>query len=55
MAYGADGGLAALDLHALEDPRHAEPVYAPAPVVREATLLAYPQIAAVFGACLRSS
>lgn len=47
MAYGADGGLAALDLHALEDPRHAEPVYAPAPVVREAILLAYPQIAAV--------
>ena len=38
MAYGSDGALNALDLLALEDPRHAEPVYAPAPVIRAATL-----------------
>ncbi|WOJ90821.1 glycine betaine ABC transporter substrate-binding protein [Methylocapsa polymorpha] len=44
MAYGADGALKALDLLALEDPRHAEPVYAPAPVVRAATLELYPNI-----------
>jgi osmoprotectant transport system substrate-binding protein len=44
MAYGSDGELDALGLLALEDPRHAEPVYAPAPVVRAATLKAYPQI-----------
>jgi len=44
MAYGADGALEALDLLALEDPRHAEPVYAPAPVVRAATLELYPNI-----------
>jgi osmoprotectant transport system substrate-binding protein len=44
MAYGSDGALNALDLVALEDPRHAEPVYAPAPVIRAATLEAWPQV-----------
>jgi osmoprotectant transport system substrate-binding protein len=44
MAYGTDGALKALDLHALEDPLHAEPIYAPAAVVRAATLALYPQI-----------
>jgi len=44
MAYGADGALKALDLVALEDTRHAEPVYAPAPVVRAETLDLYPRI-----------
>ena len=38
MAYATDGALDALDLHALADPRHAEPVYAPAPVIRAAAL-----------------
>ncbi len=44
MAYATDGALKALDLHALEDTRHAEPVYAPAPVIREAALTSCPQI-----------
>lgn len=44
MAYGADGALKALDLRVLEDTRHAEPVYAPAPVARAAILEFYPQI-----------
>ncbi|VTZ26755.1 putative transporter subunit: periplasmic-binding component of ABC superfamily [Methylocella tundrae] len=44
MAYGSDGALNALDLLPLDDPRHAEPVYAPAPVIRAATLAEYPQI-----------
>jgi osmoprotectant transport system substrate-binding protein len=44
MAYATDGALKALDLYALEDTRHAEPVYAPAPVIRDATLASYPQI-----------
>ena len=47
MAYGTDGALAALDLIALEDTKHAEPVYAPAPVVRAEVLDAYPSIAQV--------
>jgi osmoprotectant transport system substrate-binding protein len=44
MAYATDGALKALDLHALEDTRRAEPVYAPAPVIREVTLASYPEI-----------
>jgi osmoprotectant transport system substrate-binding protein len=44
MAYATDGALKALDLRALEDTRHAEPVYAPAPVVRVAALASYPEI-----------
>jgi osmoprotectant transport system substrate-binding protein len=44
MAYGTDGALNALDLYALADPRRAEPVYAPAPVIRAATLETYPQV-----------
>jgi osmoprotectant transport system substrate-binding protein len=47
MAYATDGALKALDLHALEDTRHAEPVYAPAPVIREATLASHPEIGAI--------
>ncbi len=47
MAYGTDGALVALDLVALDDDKHVQPVYAPAPVVREATLARYPQIASL--------
>jgi osmoprotectant transport system substrate-binding protein len=47
MAYGTDGALTALGLRALADPKHAQPVYAPAPVARGAIMQAYPQIAAV--------
>jgi osmoprotectant transport system substrate-binding protein len=44
MAYGTDGALAALHLVLLADDKHAEAVYAPAPVVRERTLARYPEI-----------
>ena len=44
MAYGTDGALAALGLVVLDDPKGIQPVYAPAPLVREATLARYPQI-----------
>ena len=47
MAYATDGALKALALHALEDTRHAEPVYAPAPVIREAILASYPEIGGI--------
>jgi osmoprotectant transport system substrate-binding protein len=49
MAYATDGALDALDLVVLKDTAHAEPVYAPAPVVRAATLEAYPQIRPLLG------
>ncbi|EHK3043306.1 TPA: ABC transporter substrate-binding protein [Salmonella enterica subsp. enterica serovar Urbana] len=45
MAYGTDGPVAALGLQTLSDPKGVQPIYAPAPVVRESVLQAYPQIA----------
>ena len=44
MAYGTDGAIAALDLVILADPKHAEPVYAPTPVIRAAALAEHPAI-----------
>jgi osmoprotectant transport system substrate-binding protein len=45
LAYGTDGALAALGLVALADDKGVQPVYAPAPIIREAVLKDYPQIA----------
>ncbi|EKL0719611.1 ABC transporter substrate-binding protein [Citrobacter freundii] len=44
MAYGTDGPVAALGLQTLSDPKGVQPIYAPAPVVRESVLKDYPQI-----------
>jgi osmoprotectant transport system substrate-binding protein len=44
MAYGTDGAIAALGLVALCDDKHAQVVYAPAPVVRQAVLDAHAEI-----------
>ena len=44
MAYGTDGAIAALGLVALCDDKHAQVVYAPAPVLREAVLAAHPAV-----------
>ena len=54
MAYGTDGGLAALGLTALCDDKGAQIVYAPAPVAREAVLNEHPQIAAALDAVFAS-
>lgn len=45
MAYGTDGPVAALGLQTLSDPKGVQPIYAPAPVVRDAVLKQYPDIA----------
>ena len=45
MAYGTDGAVAALGLVILDDPKGVQPIYAPAPIVREDTLKQHPQIA----------
>ncbi|WP_323118248.1 glycine betaine ABC transporter substrate-binding protein OsmF [Burkholderia alba] len=45
MVYGTDGGIAAAGLVVLDDDKRVQPVYAPAPIVREAVLKAHPQIA----------
>lgn len=47
MAYGTDGAIAALGLVVMADPLGAQLVFEPAPVVRAATLQAYPAIAPV--------
>ena len=44
MAYGTDGALAALGLVVLEDPKGIQPIYAPAPLIRAATLAQNPKI-----------
>lgn len=44
MVYGTDGGIAPSGLVVLEDDKGVQPVYQPAPIVREAVLEQYPQI-----------
>jgi osmoprotectant transport system substrate-binding protein len=44
MAYGTDGAIAALGLEALCDDRHAQVVYAPAPLARKAVIEANPGV-----------
>jgi len=44
MVYGTDGAISALDLVVLEDPKGAQVVYQPAPVVRKAVAERLPQI-----------
>lgn len=44
MAYATDGALAALHMLPLDDVRHAQPIYAPAAVVRGPVLRARPEI-----------
>ena len=47
MVFGTDGGIEAADLVVLDDDKNVQPVYAPAPVVRDAVLQANPKIADV--------
>ncbi len=47
MAYGTDATLSALNLVALSDPKGAQAVYQPAPIIRTATLKTSPQITAL--------
>lgn len=47
MAYGTDGPVAALGLQTLEDTKGVQPIYAPTPIIREATLKAHPTIPAL--------
>ena len=44
VVYGTDGGIAPSNLVALVDDKGVQPVYNPAPIVREAVLKQYPQI-----------
>jgi osmoprotectant transport system substrate-binding protein len=44
MVYGTDGGIAPSGLTVLEDDKGVQPVYEPAPIIRQAVLDQYPQI-----------
>lgn len=44
MVYGTDGAITAAGLVVLEDDKGVQPVYQPAPIIREEVLLANPQI-----------
>ena len=44
MVYGTDGGIAPSGLVVLQDDKGVQPVYQPAPIIREAVLKQYPQI-----------
>ena len=46
MVYGTDGALAAVGLVVMADPKGAQIVYEPAPLVRSETLKRYPRIQA---------
>ena len=54
MAYGTDGALAVLELVVMSDPKKAQVVYAPAPVVRGAVLDKHPQIKDAFDPVFKS-
>jgi osmoprotectant transport system substrate-binding protein len=45
MVYGTDGGIAPSGLVVMTDDKGVQPVYEPAPIIREAVLTANPQIA----------
>ncbi len=45
MVYGTDGGIAPSGLVVLEDDKGVQPVYAPAPIIRESVLKENPKIA----------
>ena len=45
MVYGTDGALPSVGLIVMEDDKSVQPVYQPAPIVREEVLQANPQIA----------
>lgn len=44
MVYGTDGGIAPSGLVVLDDDKHVQPVYQPAPIIREAVLKENPKI-----------
>jgi osmoprotectant transport system substrate-binding protein len=54
MAYGTDGPLAALGLVVMEDSKGVQPVYAPAPLIREEVLKRSPAIATILAPIFKS-
>ncbi|SFW43341.1 osmoprotectant transport system substrate-binding protein [Luteibacter sp. UNCMF366Tsu5.1] len=53
MVYSTDGAIAVTGLVVLDDPKHVEMVYQPAPVIREDVLKRYPAMRAPLEAAFR--
>jgi osmoprotectant transport system substrate-binding protein len=47
MVYGTDGGIAPSGLVVLTDDKSVQPIYAPAPIIREAALKENPKVAEI--------
>ncbi len=47
MAYGTDGSISAFDLVILSDPKGAQPVYEPAPIIRKTVYEQHPEISQI--------
>jgi len=54
MAYGTDGSLSAFELVVLDDPKGAQPVYEPAPIIRKDVLDKYPEIGSIIEPVFKS-
>ncbi|MBI2858477.1 MAG: ABC transporter substrate-binding protein [Chloroflexi bacterium] len=54
MAYGTDGSLSAFGLVVLDDPKGAQPVYEPAPIMRGETMVKYPEIETILAPVFQS-
>ncbi|MET0745745.1 MAG: ABC transporter substrate-binding protein [Microvirga sp.] len=54
MVYGTDGGIAPSGLVVMEDDKGVQPVYAPAPIIREAVLKENPKIADILAPIFKS-
>jgi len=54
MAYGTDGAISAFNLVILDDPKGAQPVYEPAPIIRKEILDQYPEIAGIIEPVFKS-
>ena len=54
MVYGTDGAIAASGLVVMADDKSVQPVYAPAPIIREAVLQENPKIAEILAPIFQS-
>jgi osmoprotectant transport system substrate-binding protein len=54
MVYGTDGGIAPSGLVVMDDDKGVQPVYAPAPIIREAVLKENPKIADILAPIFKS-
>lgn len=54
MVYGTDGGIAPSGLVVMEDDKSVQPIYNPAPIIREAVLKEHPEIETILAPVFES-